>query len=105
MGVVDDVIDHYSYLSRCLNRKFDHVAECVLPVLITVLQSSAKVRSHDPLVYYVMCVCVAKVMSSSCDVCIRYILEYTHNPRLIPIIANGMSSKATSTRRCVMCTI
>ena len=44
-------------------------------------------------------------MSSSCDLCIRYVLEYTHNPRLIPIIANGMSSKATSTRRCVMCGI
>jgi len=40
-------------------------------------------------------------MSSSCDLCIRYILEYTHNPRLIPVIANGMSSKATSTRRWV----
>ena len=45
--VVDDMINHYSYLPRCLNRKFDHVAECVLPVLITVLQSSAKVRSCD----------------------------------------------------------
>lgn len=46
VGVVD-MIDHYSYLSRCLNRKFDHVAESVLPVLITVLQSSAKVRSCE----------------------------------------------------------
>ena len=54
MGVVDDVINHYSYLSRCLNRKFDHVAECVLPVLITVLPSSAKVRSCDHLVGVVL---------------------------------------------------
>ena len=55
VGVVDDMINHYSYLSRCLNRKFDHVAECVLPVLITVLQSSAKVRSCDQLVGVSLC--------------------------------------------------
>ena len=48
---------------------------------------------------------VTKVMSSSCDLCIRYLLEYTHNPKLIPILANGMSSKSTSTRRCVMCVV
>ena len=54
MGVVDGIIDHNSYLSRCLSRKFDHVAESVLPVLITVLQSSAKVRSCDHLVGVVL---------------------------------------------------
>lgn len=102
--MTDDIVNHYSYLSRCLNRKFDHFAECVLPVLINVLQSSAKVSSCDQLVD-VLILYVTKVMSSSCDLCIRYILEHTHNPRLIPIIANGMSSKATSTRRCVICVI
>lgn len=48
--MADYIITHYSYLSRSLNRKFDHFAESVLPVLITVLQSSAKVRSCDHLV-------------------------------------------------------
>ena len=52
--MVDGIIDHYSYLSRCLNRKFDHAAESVLPVLITVLQSSAKVSSCDHLVGVVL---------------------------------------------------
>ena len=50
VGVADNNDNHSSYLSRCLNRKFDHVAESVLPVLITVLQSSAKVRSCEHLV-------------------------------------------------------
>ena len=54
MDVVDE-INHYSYLSKCLSRKFDHVAESVLPVLITVLQSSAKVRSCDHSVGVSLC--------------------------------------------------
>ena len=52
------MINYYSYLSKCLSRKFDHVAESVLPVLITVLQSSAKVRCHVTIWWayqYVIC--------------------------------------------------
>lgn len=79
--VVREACITVAYLSKCLCNKFDHFAESVLSNLINLIQNSAK------------------VIASSGQICIRFILQYTHSPRLIPIIANSMGSKSKEIRK------
>lgn len=70
-----------AYLSKSLASKFDHFAESVLSSLINLIQNSAK------------------VIASSALICIRFLLQYTHTSRLIPIIANNLNSKSKEIRK------
>lgn len=70
-----------SYLSKCLGSKLAHFAESVLNSLINLIQNSAK------------------VIASSALLSIRFILQHTHAPRLIPIIANNLNSKSKEIRK------
>ncbi|KAK3607614.1 hypothetical protein CHS0354_034665 [Potamilus streckersoni] len=70
-----------AYLSQQLTSKFDHAAELLLPSLVNLIPNSAK------------------IMATSGIVCIRFILQQTFAPRLIPIITQNISSKASIIRR------
>ncbi|KAJ8035590.1 CLIP-associating protein 1 [Holothuria leucospilota] len=79
--VVREACITLAHLSTKLGRQFDHAAEAVLPTLFQLIPNSAK------------------VMSNSGCVCIEFILEHTHNPRLIPIVKSHITSKSTSIRK------
>ncbi|GFR69207.1 CLIP-associating protein 1/2 [Elysia marginata] len=70
-----------AYLSQQLGSKFDHFAEAVLPSLLNLIPNSAK------------------VMSTSGMVCIRFIMQFVHTNRLIPIICGSTTSKSNIIRR------
>lgn len=70
-----------SYMAKSLESKFDHFAESMLNNLINLIQNSKR------------------VIATSGLVCIRFILQYTHAPRLLPIIANNLDSKSKDIRR------
>ncbi|KAL3837045.1 hypothetical protein ACJMK2_022432 [Sinanodonta woodiana] len=70
-----------AYLSQQLTSKFDHAAELLLPSLVNLIPNSAK------------------IMATSGIVCIRFILQQTFAPRLIPIITQNINSKASVIRR------
>ncbi|CAG5119353.1 unnamed protein product, partial [Candidula unifasciata] len=70
-----------AYLAQQLGPKFDHFAELVLPSLINLIPNSAK------------------VMSTSGVVCIRFIMQFVHTSRLIPIITGHLTSKSNIIRR------
>ncbi|KAH9492416.1 CLIP-associating protein 1 [Bulinus truncatus] len=70
-----------AYLSQQLGTKFDHFAESVLPSLMNLIPNSAK------------------VMSTSGIVCIRFIMQFVHTSRLIPIITCNLTSKSNVIRR------
>ncbi|XP_052805188.1 CLIP-associating protein 1-like isoform X10 [Mya arenaria] len=79
--VVREACITVGYFSQQLGSRFDHSAETLLPVLINLIPNSAK------------------VMATSGLTCIRFILQYTFASRLIPIITNNLSSKASIIRR------
>lgn len=70
-----------AYLSQILQNRFESFAEIILPDLINLIQSSAK------------------VMSTSGIVACQFIIENTHGPRLLPIIINSMNSRSKEIRR------
>jgi len=70
-----------AFLSQRLGIKFNHFSESIFGNLIDLIQNSAKVTA------------------SSGIVAIRFILEYTHAPRIIPILANSLGSKSKDIRR------
>lgn len=72
-----------AYLSQELRCRFDRFAESVLMDLIALMSNSAK------------------VMASSGIVTVRFILENTHSPRLLPLITGSLSSKSNITRKCI----
>ncbi|BFZ22652.1 hypothetical protein BsWGS_25691 [Bradybaena similaris] len=75
-----------AYLSQQLGTKFDHFAESVLPSLINLIPNSAK------------------VMATSGIVSIRFIMQFVHTNRLIPIITACLTSKSNVIRRyCLEC--
>ncbi|XP_034257106.1 CLIP-associating protein 1-A isoform X3 [Thrips palmi] len=79
--VVREACISVAYLSHQLKQKMDHFAEQVLPNLIHLIQNSAK------------------VVASAGVVTIRFILQYTHAPRLVPIIVSNISNKSRDIRR------
>ncbi|KAL1493131.1 hypothetical protein ABEB36_011251 [Hypothenemus hampei] len=71
-----------SYLSKFLENKFDKIATILIQDLIALLENST-----------------GTVVSSG-KLTIKYIIEYTHNPELIPFITyNATTSKNEETRR------
>ncbi|KAI9514246.1 CLIP-associating protein 1-B [Dissostichus eleginoides] len=69
------------HLSLVLGSRFDHAAEAIMPILITLVSNSAK------------------IMASSGTAAIRLILKHTHYPRLIPVITSNCTCKSVAVRR------
>ncbi|KAL1232591.1 CLIP-associating protein [Trichinella spiralis] len=80
--VVREVCITVAYLAERLGPKFDHFAEIILPLLISLIQNSAKVVSTSGLI--------------SC----RFIIKNTHAPRIVPVITGSLESKSKEIRRC-----
>ncbi|KAJ8307405.1 hypothetical protein KUTeg_015489 [Tegillarca granosa] len=70
-----------AYYSQQLGHKFDHFAESMMPALINLIPNSVK------------------IMATSGIVCIRFLIQYTHTPRLIPVISGNTTSKSSIIRR------
>ena len=70
-----------AYLSQKMGLKCGRFCEALLPNLIFLIPNSAK------------------IMSSSAIVTIRFIIEHTRSPRLIPIITYNLNSKSKEIRR------
>ncbi|KAF5301656.1 hypothetical protein FQA39_LY10703 [Lamprigera yunnana] len=80
--VVREACITIAYLAQTLGMKFDHCAEYVLNALINLIQNSAK------------------VVATAGNITVRFILQYTQNPRLIPIITSNLgTSKSKEIRR------
>ncbi|XP_025829154.1 CLIP-associating protein isoform X2 [Agrilus planipennis] len=80
--VVREACISIAYLAQQLGNKFEHTAECLMVSLINLIQNSAK------------------VVATAGHVTVRFILQYIHNPRLIPIITNSLSySKSKEIRK------
>lgn len=79
--VVREACITVAYMSHQLKQKMDHFAETVLPNLVHLIQNSAK------------------VVASAGVVTIRFILQHTHAPRLVPIIVSNISHKSRDIRR------
>ncbi|KAK9875379.1 hypothetical protein WA026_007774 [Henosepilachna vigintioctopunctata] len=80
--IVREACISIAYLAQNLGNKFDKTTELVLPPLIHLIQNSAK------------------IMSTSSIVTIRFIIQSSHNSRLIPILtSNSATSKSKDIRR------
>ncbi|KAG8228444.1 hypothetical protein J437_LFUL009095, partial [Ladona fulva] len=79
--VVREACITIAYLSQQLGQKFDHFAEALLPCLINLIMNCAK------------------IVASSGMVTIRFVIMSTHSPRLVPIVASGLTSKSKDIRR------
>ncbi|XP_022665691.1 CLIP-associating protein 2-like isoform X1 [Varroa destructor] len=79
--VVREACISIAYVCRELGRRVDHLCEILLPSLIQLIGSSAK------------------VVSSSGITCIHFILQHVHSPRLIPLITRNLTSKNREIRR------
>ncbi|XP_030763288.1 CLIP-associating protein 1-B isoform X8 [Sitophilus oryzae] len=80
--VVREACITIAYLSQTIGNKFEKMAEMLLQHLINLIQNSAK------------------IMSTSGEVTVRFIIKYIHYFRLIPIItSNATTSKSKEIRR------
>lgn len=79
--VVRETCITVAFLSQRLGIKFNHFAESIFSNLIDLIPNSAKVTASSGLV------------------AVRFILEHTHAPRIIPILANSLGSKSKDIRR------
>ncbi|XP_019629935.1 PREDICTED: CLIP-associating protein 1-B-like isoform X7 [Branchiostoma belcheri] len=79
--VVREACITLSYLAQRLQSKFDHFAEVVMPNLFNLIPNSAK------------------IMATAGAVTCRFIIQYTHAHRLIPIITSHHNSKSVAIRR------
>ncbi|XP_067686707.1 CLIP-associating protein 1-like isoform X11 [Haliotis asinina] len=79
--VVREACITVAYLAKSLGHKADHLYESLFPHLFNLIPNGAK------------------VMSTSGIVCIRFIIQFSHSSRLIPIITGTFSSKSNVIRR------
>ncbi|XP_066300655.1 CLIP-associating protein 1-like isoform X16 [Branchiostoma lanceolatum] len=79
--VVREACITLSYLAQRLQSKFDHFAEVVMPNLFNLIPNSTK------------------IMATAGAVTCRFIIQYTHAHRLIPIITSHHNSKSVGIRR------
>ncbi|XP_076259118.1 CLIP-associating protein isoform X32 [Rhynchophorus ferrugineus] len=80
--VVREACITIAYLSQNIGNRFDKTAEMLLQSLINLIQNSAK------------------IMATSGDVTVKFLIKNIHNPRLIPIItSNATTSKSKEIRR------
>ena len=81
--VVREACISIAFMSQFLGMKVDRFMEGLLQLLFNLIPSSTK------------------IMSSSATVCIRFVIQYTHAPRLIPLICGNINSKAREIRKAV----
>lgn len=81
--VVREACITISYISLKLGLKSERIIELLLPNLINLIQNSVK------------------IMSSSALVALRFIIQNTHSPRLIPLITLHLNSKSRDIRRAI----
>lgn len=79
--VVRETCITIAFMSQSLRNRVDRFLEGLMAALFNLLPNSAK------------------IMSTSGIVCIRFVIEYTHSPRLIPVLCSNMSSKAKELRK------
>ncbi|KAL8570188.1 hypothetical protein ACOMHN_030983 [Nucella lapillus] len=79
--VVREACISIAYMAQHLSHKMDHFAEMLLPALFNLLPNSAK------------------IMATSGSVCIRFIIQYVHTNRLVPIVTGNMTCKSNVIRR------
>ncbi|XP_050313911.1 CLIP-associating protein 1-A isoform X2 [Anthonomus grandis grandis] len=80
--VVREACITIAYLSQVIGNKFDKIAELLLQQLILLIPNSAK------------------IMGTSGDLTVKFILKNIHSPRLIPIITSNITtSKSKEVRR------
>lgn len=80
--VVRETCITIAYLAQTLENRFDKMAEYLLQHLINLIQNSAK------------------IMATSGEVAVKFIIKHCHNTRLIPIItSNAITSKSKEIRR------
>lgn len=79
--VVREACVTIAFMCQCLGLRVERFCEGILPVLFQLIPNSAK------------------IMSTSGFVCIRFIIQYTHSPRLIPVICTRLSSKSREIRK------
>ncbi|CAH8856051.1 unnamed protein product [Trichobilharzia szidati] len=82
-SVVREACITVAFLSQEIRNRFDRFAEGVLQTIISLMSNSAK------------------VMATSGIVAMRFILENTCSPRLLPILMSSLSSKSNITRKCI----
>ena len=81
--VVRETCMTVAFMSQNLGMKVDRFCEGVLQNLFTLIANSTK------------------IMCTSAVVCIRFVIQHTHAPRLIPIICYNMTSRDKNIRKAV----
>ncbi|XP_047740406.1 CLIP-associating protein 2 isoform X3 [Hyalella azteca] len=83
--VVREACITVAYLAQELHHRVDHLCEMVLPHLIALIPNGAK------------------VMSTSGTVCIRFIIQNVHHPKIVPIILRELTSSKSREIRKACC--
>ncbi|XP_037940370.1 CLIP-associating protein-like [Teleopsis dalmanni] len=76
-----------AYLSKTLRNKLDVFSAYILDQLINLIQNSAK------------------VMASSATIALKYIIKYTHAPKLIKILTDTLQTSKSKDIRAALCEI
>ena len=79
--VVRETCITIAFLSQRLGTKVERFCEGLLPSMFNLIPNSAK------------------IMSTCAIVCIRFVIQYVHGSRLIPVITFNMTSKAKDIRK------
>ncbi|XP_014663048.1 PREDICTED: CLIP-associating protein 2-like isoform X2 [Priapulus caudatus] len=70
-----------AFLAQHLCNKFEHFADSIFLILVALIPNSAK------------------IMASSGVVALRFIIQHTHSPKMIPLLVGNLSSKTKEIRR------
>lgn len=81
--VVNEACITIAYISQTFGSKVDRFIEKLLHTLIKQIQNSAK------------------FISTSAIVCIRFIIQFTHSQRLIPVICNHINDRSKAIRKAI----
>uniref|UniRef100_T1GCW2 TOG domain-containing protein n=1 Tax=Megaselia scalaris TaxID=36166 RepID=T1GCW2_MEGSC len=76
-----------AYMSKCIRNKLDQFCIYILQELINLIQNSAK------------------VISSAGTVALKYVIKYTHAPKLLPIITTTYTQSKSKDIRSTLCDI
>jgi CLIP-associating protein 1/2 len=76
-----------AYMSKTLRNKLDHFCAYILQELINLMQNSAK------------------IISSAGTMALKYVIRYTHVPKLLPIITSNLMQSKSKDIRSALCEI
>ncbi|KAL5286274.1 CLASP1 family protein [Megaselia abdita] len=74
-----------AYMSKCIRNKLDTFCVYILQELINLIQNSAK------------------VISSAGNIALKYVIKFTHAPKLLPIITTTYSQSKSKDIRSMLC--